>query len=159
MLLFNFNAGFQNNAYPSAAKKMNGSNNSQVPLNSLSNTNIDNHYGGTGTGAYCIVIGAGDTAVTKEDYDLADTSIMANDKMKSRNQTATYSKASGAVITCQWTNNSNEPITVKEMGLAFKLQSYAYDKASNILVARKVLTTPVTVQSGETYAFTYNIKV
>ena len=30
---------------------------------------------------------------------------------------------------------------------------------SNILIARKVLDSPVTIQPGETYVFTYNFKI
>lgn len=157
MLLSNFNTGFENTT--NAATRMDGTVTSYISLNQLSSYNSNGHYGATGTSCYCIVIGAGDTPVTKEDYDLADASIMANDKMKSMTQNATYSKVSGAAITCQWLNNSSDPITIKEIGLSFKTGGGAYNKSGNILVARKVLTTPLTVQPGETYAFTYNIKV
>lgn len=159
MLLNNFNCGFCN--ANGIAKLMNGSTASytNIDLRTLSASNENCHYCGGSNSAYHVMIGGGDTPVTKDDYDMADTSIIASDKMKSMRQTASYTLLSGTSITTQWINNSSEPITIKELGLAFKFGTATYDKAVNILVSRKVLTTPLTVQPGETYAFTYNIKV
>lgn len=159
MLLNNFNCGFCNAS--GIATLMNGSTASytNTELLKLSSLSENCHYCGGGNLAYHVMIGGGDTPVTKDDYDMADTSIIASDKMKSMKQIASYTLLSGASITTQWINNSSEPITIKELGLAYKYGNAAYEKNANILVSRKVLTTPLTVQPGETYAFTYNIKV
>ena len=157
MLLYNFNGGFYNSG--NTAKRMDGTNASYYSLSQMSTYNPDGHYCGTGSSNYHVIIGGGNTEVTKDDYDMADTSIIASDKMKSVRQQASYSDAGGATATTQWSNMSSDPITVKEIGLAMKVGSGSYSKNANILVARKVLSTPVTVQPGETYAFSYNIKV
>ena len=117
-------------------------------------------YGSSsGSGAFHVIAGAGDAAVTEEDYDMADISILANDKLRPIQQTATYAQSNGAVITTSYRNDSAAPITVKEIGVAYKNSNTAYSKAANILVARKVLDTPVTIQPGETYVFSYNFKI
>lgn len=158
MLNENFQAGFCDTM--STAKYMNGNTiNSNVLLRQLYNVSSNSHYGGTGNGGYHVMIGAGDTAPIRSEYDLADASIMADNKMKSLMQTASWQKTTGAVATTQWQNNSNEPITVKEVALGFKNLSSAYNKGANIMMARKVLTTPVTIQPGEIYAFSYSISI
>ena len=121
--------------------------------------NANVHYGGNYSGGPHVVIGAGDTPPTKDDYDLADASIMASNKMKSLTQTATWTKEDGTVVTVQWQNNSDSAITVKEIGFAMKATNTAYSKAANYIIARKVLDTPITIQPNEVYAFTYGIKI
>lgn len=158
MLLKNFQSCFAANGAP--VKRMSGnSSNYTFGTTALSYSNGTCHYGGSGSNACHIVIGAGDTAPTWNDYDMADASIMASDKMKSLNQTAVFDAGSGGTVTVQWKNNSSSPITVKEVGLAFKNGSAAYSKDTNYIVARKVLPTPVTIQPDEVYAFTYRVSV
>lgn len=138
---------------------MNGSTFNGVLYSSSVGTNSSAcHYGGNGYAAYHVIIGAGNTPVTVDDYDLADSSIMASDKMQSQNQSANSNRNNGAVVSTQWYNSSAAPITVKEIGLAFKNNSNnQYSKSVNVLAARKVLDTPVTIQPGETYVFTYKV--
>lgn len=166
MLLSNFNVGFCNNQYPyssnSNGKNMAGSATQNSICGTISyfgSTSTACHYCGSSSGTFYVMIGGGDTPPTKDDYDMADTSIVASDKMRSMYQTASYTTNSGATVTTQWKNFSSSPITIKELGLAYKRSSATYDKSVNILWARKVLETPVTVQPGETYAFSYNLKV
>ena len=142
------------------AKFMDGSNfASYFNLGQMGYDNAGCIYGGSSSGGYHVIAGAGDTAVTEEDYDMADVSILANDKLRPIQQTATYIHANGAVITTSYRNDSAAPITVKEIGLAYKNSNQTYSKAANILVARKILDSPVTIQPGETYVFTYNLKI
>ena len=142
------------------AKFMDGSNfASYFGLSQMTYINANSHYGGSASGAFHVIAGAGDAAVTEEDYDMADISILANDKLRPIQQTATYAQSNGAVVTTSYRNDSAAPITVKEIGLAYKNDGRAYSKASNILIARKVLDSPVTIQPGETYVFTYNFKI
>ena len=82
---------------------------------------------------------------------------MASDKMQSQLENTTISRSNGAVISTQWYNSSAAPITVKEIGLAYKYTNAAYSKAANYMVGRKVLDTPVTIQPGETYIFSYRV--
>lgn len=160
MLLNSVNDAFSYNAL--RYKNMDGSATSyQVPLANLSAYNSSCTYGGIGGSACHVMIGAGTTTPTKSDYDLADTSIIGTDKMKPIAQTAVYSDSTGASITTSWQNMSGSAITVKEVGLAYKHSNGGgeYNKAHNILISRKVLDNPVTINSGETYIFTYNIKI
>ena len=159
MLLNNFNTGFfYGNSYIQMMDGDNGS--AKAQLNRLDDNNSHSHYGGVGNGAFHVVIGAGTTAPTKTDYDLADSSIMAADKMASITHTATFDVSTGATNSVQWRNESNANIVVKEIGLAYKVYSQnQYNKHVNILVARSVLTTPVSIAPGETYVFTYNIRI
>lgn len=157
MFVKNFQSIFSNSN--TTIKYMNGSTFSGVLYSSSIATNSSGcHYGGNGYAAYHVIIGAGDTPVTVDDYDLADASIMASDKMQSQNQSTTSSRNNGTVVNTQWYNSSAAPITVKEIGLAFKNNTNnPYSKSINILAARKVLDTPVTIQPGETYVFTYRV--
>lgn len=158
MLLRNFQTGFAS-SNSTTGIAMNGTTIASIYLGNLAYMSSNIHYGGNYSGGPHVVIGAGDTPPTVNDYDLADSSIMASDKMASLTQATSWTKQDGTAVTVQWVNNSNAPITVKEVGLALKLSNTAYSKAANALVARKVLDTPVTVQPGETYAFTYGLKV
>ena len=117
------------------------------------------HYGGTDSSGFHVIVGGGDTPPTSDDYDMADTSILGTTKLRSLKQGATFSLLNSAFITTQWRNDSSAPIIVKEVGLAYKINNNAYDKSVNVLVSRKVLNNPVTIQPGETYTFAYNIKV
>lgn len=62
-------------------------------------------------------------------------------------------------VTASFRNDTNDVIVVKEIGIG--ISSGAYDGESGhsgkTLFARKVLESPVTIQSGETYSFTYAI--
>lgn len=143
------------------AKLMNGNNfNGYISFSIVGYDAANCHYSSNnGYNSGHVIVGGGDTPVTKEDYDMADTSILGNDKLRSTKQTATYNASNGAVLTTSWRNDSAAPITVKEIGVAYKSDMIAYSKASNVLLARKVLDSPVIIQPGETYVFTYNFKI
>ena len=159
MFVKNFQSIFCNSS--AALKYMNGSTyNGLLYSANVAINSSGCHYGGNGYAAFHVIIGAGDTPVTVDDYDLADASIMASDKMQSQNQSTSSSRNNGTVVNTQWYNSSAAPITVKEIGLAFKNNPNSpYSKSVNILAARKVLDTPVTIQPGETYVFTYRVSV
>ena len=139
---------------------MNGNNwGSFASSNQLTRELQDCHYGGTNSSGFHVIVGGGDTAPTSDDYDMADTSILGTNQLRSIKQGATFTMLNSAVVTTQWRNDSSSPIVVKEVGLACKISPATYDKSVNILVSRKVLDNPVTIQPGETYTFAYNIKV
>ena len=100
MLNEHFQNGF--NAYSSNFKYMDGSiTGTNIALERLSDTNSNCHYGGYSNNAFHVIIGAGTTTPTKTDYDLADSSIMAADKMASMTQSASWSLANGVVVITQ----------------------------------------------------------
>lgn len=158
MLNENFQSGFYTGTSGMCLRMDNVSINS-ISLNTIMSTNYNVHYGGSGTPGFHVMIGGGDTAPTRSEYDMADASIMASNKMKSLTTSTSWTKGSGGVITTQWQNASSEAITVKEVALGYKMNSPAYAKSSNAMVARKVLTTPITIQPSEIYAFSYSISI
>ena len=133
-----------------------------IQLTALSTTQAGSHYCGTANGTY-VLIGAGDTDVDFNDYDMADTdSIIPSDgtKMRDVSSSATWTSSTGSVISTVWTNFSDAPITVKEVGLVNKFTTgNAYSKSANLLIARSILETPITIGAGESYAFTYSVSV
>lgn len=159
MFLLNMGSVFSQSA--NIAKFMNGTNFSgNIGSNYIGRDNPGCHFCGTSDNGAChVMVGAGDTPLSADAYDMVDTSIIASDKLRSLRQGATYTMVSGTTITTQWRNESASPITVKEVGLAYKYAGGSYDKTINILLSHKVLDTPVTIQPGETYTFAYNIKV
>lgn len=158
MLLKNFHMLFAQQS--NVAKLLNGNDfSSYIGMSIFGRDLQQGHYFGTGSSCCHVLVGGGDTAPTKDDYDMADWSIVGTDKLKAIQQTATYSKNYGATVNTQWINMSASPLTVKELGFCFKYSSSAQDKGGNVLLARKVLDTPVIIQPNETYTFTYNIRV
>lgn len=157
----NFNSIFCWSSGSSTIYDMSGTSRGSYALtsNNMGGQNTSCHYGGAGNNYYHVVIGAGDTPPTNEDYTLADQSIMASDKMRSEYQSVSVSRANGVVINTQWYNNSNAPIVVKEIGLAYKSGNQLYNPSVNFLVGRQVLSTPVTIQPEETYVFSYRVSV
>lgn len=159
MLNENFQSGFYYQTGQMATRMDGTTKDNYVRMYLMYNTVSSCHYGGTGSNGFHVMIGGGDTAPTRDEYDMADASIMANNKMKSLIQSSTWARETGVVITTQWQNASNEPIIVKEVALAEKVTSATYSKAANIMIARKVLSTPITVQPEEVYAFSYGISI
>lgn len=161
MLLYNAQTGLQANS--NKAKIMNGTTYSgMLQLTVLSATQNGSHYCGSANGSY-VLIGAGDTDVDFNDYDLADTdSIIPSDgtKMRDVSASASWNSSTGATVSSVWTNFSDAPITVKEVGLVYKFTTgNPYSKGTGILLARSILETPVTIGAGESYAFTYSVSV
>lgn len=104
------------------------------------------------------VIGSGDTAVTADDYALANdvTSSFSNITI-SATRTIAIDENGLPYMTKQMTigavNNSGAAITVKEVGLIYK--DFHYTSGSyycNVLLAREVLTTPVEVAAGDSFS-------
>lgn len=159
MLLSNAQSWFSQESTVQPCKYMNGSAAWGIGLASMASTNDNCSYSGTGSNAYYVIIGAGDTPVDFNDYDMADSSVLGTGKMISSNQTAAWVKETGDTLTTTWTNTSDAAITIKEVGVAFKNSSTANSKGANILVSRQLLSTPVTIQPNESYVFSYTISV
>ena len=100
---------------------------------------------------YILQLGTGDTPPTKADYKLENP--IENDLFS--NQTATgkvYTNATEdhiVIVTHGVCNASEEPITVKEIGILL----------TNCLITRTVLDKPVTIQPGEYASFTETIEI
>ena len=108
---------------------------------------------GYSDGSYgcCLLVGAGATPPTIEDYKL--DSLVSNYTVLAQAHT-TFSKysANAFIITRTIQNPSpTEPLTIKEVGL------FGGDGQQLYMIAREVLDEPVILQPGEKHAFTMTI--
>lgn len=115
-----------------------------------------------------MVLGDGDTPPQKTDYKL--DSFIGSDKLQCVSNTwvknQTYDENTGDLYTRMWTfkNISNEPVTVKEIGLLTctcnnsGYNTYSASTHHKVLVAREVLTSPVTIQPDEKYTFEFSLR-
>lgn len=106
-----------------------------------------------------IVVGAGNTAPTTDDYILEDEittglTVVATGNSKGRQYFA-YDDYYIAYASATFRNDSDADIVVREVGIYTKPQSYSED--NTILVAREVLSSPVTIHPQESYSFTLTI--
>lgn len=96
-----------------------------------------------------LLVGTGNTEPTYNDIKLANdvsTDLSFISGTTSRADSGNHLFHS---ITANYKNNTSDPITIKEIGFS----------SSNILYTRSVLSSSVTINPGDTYAFTYNIEV
>ncbi len=115
----------------------------------------DDDNPGYNTAENCIGFGSGDTAVTFDDYKLASPFAYSVIGVRASTTNTEYASALydaetdtlSVTVRVSVTNKSNESITIREFGLA---TSYYY-------IYREVLTTPFTLDAGETKTFQYTI--
>lgn len=112
-----------------------------------------------------MILGDGTTAPTKLDYKLEH--FIGSDKLRCTQKTyernMDYTADSDTAITHSWTfqNVTNSPITVKEVGLVYKTcESNSYDHHYDeynftVLIAREVLSSPVTIAPNAKYTFDF----
>lgn len=157
------------------AKMVNGNNGSLTAIENQSVSNgaympssISMQASGTGYAQGCRLIpGCGNTPATPTDYTLEDpliiytpgsttpsykyTNVNFSDNSSIQDSRVFFGKR----VTV--TNNRDEAITVKELGLV----SYCYMGNTHTfhLLARKVLKTPVEIKPFERYTFTYEIGI
>ncbi|MBO7732823.1 MAG: hypothetical protein J6S67_09730 [Methanobrevibacter sp.] len=121
------------------------------------NTNVTsiNARGATLSSSYWyLAVGSGDTEPTKDDASL--TSTITNLSFIS----GTVSKANTDIdsilmLTATYKNNTGDSITVKEIGIGFR----DYNSNTGVLLNHAILTTPVTINAGDSYTFTCSISV
>jgi len=118
--------------------------------------------GGAGNDGKGIVIGRSDTAYTLNDYDLGTriTHGTSSGQMVYNDTTVEDFQTSGGGclfrVVRTFTNNSGASITVKEIGLICG-GYYAPGYETTFLLARDVLSSPVTVPNGSTLTVRYII--
>lgn len=126
------------------------------------------------TDAKYLVLGSGDTEVTKSDYKL--DSFIPTDRLRfvgssvdvpGVSSVAPKMLVSGNIgsISNTFENVYSSPITVKEVGLvetcicAIRVDERIVQRHNNkLLLARNVLSSPITISPGEMYTFTMVIK-
>lgn len=121
-----------------------GDYNNGLPYGLQNQYNSDNGMG-------CkVVVGTGDTAPTASDYALASSASLTH--VGTIANTLANNQAKN--ITSTYRNDGESAVTIKEVGINC-YTTFRYMEYCNILFARKVLETPVTIQPGEQYTFTY----
>lgn len=153
MLLENFHKACQGNI---AGVGINGASSSN--LNITSYPTNGSWYEAASYGRY-VDVGFGETAVTKDDYKLDDSNVIDNRYLTWLSTVTTNASPAISSVVTVYRNDGNSDIQVRELGLIMKNMNAASRPANNILLARKVLDTPITVHVGETMAFTYSIEL
>ena len=124
---------------------------------SILNKKRNDYVNGSNPYYLYLALGSSTTTPTFDDYSMEESDV-----------TSQLTYINGVVarsidktilsLTQVFKNETANPITINEIGLGY---CYAYSATNKraILLARKVLDTPVTMQPGETYNFTYSINV
>lgn len=103
-------------------------------------------------------IGFSDQSESLDDFKLIDGNY-ANRKLTVSQVTRNYTYDNECVsISLNANNGGSSDVTVKEMGIYVNF-SPSDNVNYYILIARKVLSTPVVIAPGESYIFTYKIKI
>lgn len=99
-----------------------------------------------------VVIGAGDTPPQLSDYNL-ESPLSLTVTMRSWTVSSDTQRLLSSVTV--YRNDTDSPVTVKEVGF----QMFFGSSYPQVLIARSILDTPVTINPGESYAFTYSIEI
>lgn len=106
-------------------------------------------------------VGFGDTAENAGDYSLASPNYGSGQLTHSGGGINTHNASdTNRVLASVYeivTNNTLNPITVKEVGLFGTPGSGS--GVPKCLLCRKVLDTPVVIEPGDSYTFTYRIRI
>lgn len=102
-----------------------------------------------------LFVGTNGALPSKDDYTIETTNLTkvstATMPTSSGNAQNYETNTHGSYTTTTFTNNTQEPITIREVGLVCKVGSSS--PYSQCLFAREVIE-PVTIQPNETYSFT-----
>ena len=122
------------------------------------NSVIPRGYADTGGGrtlGWYVMIGTGNTPPTKTDIHLES---IINLSPTSTSLVVGTNNILKKVIH-KFTNTTDEAIVVKEIGLGYGGKVNASWPNNYFMCARKLLDTPITMQPGETYQFSYTIGI
>lgn len=103
---------------------------------------------------FTLFVGTGDTAETAEDYKLANAVELAV-----TGASCLHADNGKTFVTRTFQNNTESAVTIKEVGLyVFRCIG---NQANNqiVMIGRKVLETPVTINVGDVYTFTYSVNL
>lgn len=110
-------------------------------------------YGGNGP---CMFVGTGNTPPTTEDLAL-DTDVSTSLQFI----TGSVNRSVGdmiCIMNVTYKNTTENPITIKELGIGYSYSSY-YGANVAILYTRSLLDSPVTMDAGESYTFSYEVDI
>lgn len=104
---------------------------------------------------FVLFVGTGETAEVASDYQLK-TPV----ELSVTNASCTHTAYNQTLVKRTFQNNTANAVTVKEVGLylfAHQGSSTETDFYPIVMLGRKVLDVPVTLEVGDTYTFTYNL--
>lgn len=131
-------------------KNVNGASYADVEANNVAINKYSQNY-------LKVIIGSGETAPSYDDYNLESPLSLT----QSSNTWSAGSQTNDGTIylvSTTYTNTTQSAVTVKEVGIWY----YCYWTSSTmvgILLARTVLSSPVTIEAGEAYTFTYRLSI
>lgn len=102
---------------------------------------------------YQIYLGSGNTPATENDYTLENP--IALEWFKAPTMTI-MPNGTSVEIAYTFVNNTTESVTIREIGLCARVQN-STTVVYNCLLNRKILATPVTMEVGDIYTFTFII--
>ena len=115
----------------------------------------------TSIGVVWVEVGFGNTAETPNDYCMDEENYYSNKLTVTASGVASHSDREFFSIYAIFRNDGNEDVVVKEVGVEgnpTKGYNAGYH-ASNVLLMRKVLDTPLTIAPGESYSFNYRLRI
>lgn len=101
-----------------------------------------------------IVFGSGDTAPTATDYalDTDESASLTITKTISQNYASNKIEI---IFACSVTNTSANAIELKEVGIKKRISTTNATTYVDMLFAREILSSPITIAAGETKTFNY----
>lgn len=153
-LTYNYSATPQTNGYTKEKELYNWAN----IIGRTGDNTRSNNYCTNRKNGFVIFVGTGDTEVTAEDYCL-DSAV----ELEVTGAFCYHSALRKTQVGRTFSNNTADAVTIKEIGLyMFTMNNFnfAVGNVENfplIMIGRKVLTTPVTLEVGDLYTFTYEI--
>ena len=101
-------------------------------------------------------VGTGTTEPTIDDYGLAND-VTSSFTGMTVSVSSVVSEGAKVVYLASGTNNTGSDITIKEVGIAkdVKKGESGSPTVSTVLLTRDVLASPITVEAGQGFAFTY----
>ena len=110
--------------------------------------------------AVALLLGGGATEPTFDDYQLEDW--ISSSVLKYIGGSTISS--SGNIVRSQtsiYQNISDSPVIIREVAMGFNWSQYNNTTPPNAysILTRSILDTPVTINPGESYAFTYSIEI
>ena len=125
---------------------------SSVAAPNNSNNTLSN--GVTNATALALVFGSGDTTPTALDYAL-DTDETTNLTATGTNTFSYASDKMEIVFAYTIRNNSANSITIKEVGIKKQIYTTSISTTVDVLLAREVFSSPITIAAGETKTINY----
>ncbi len=140
-LLYNYNPNMGSNGYINEQAK--------YPWTGITGGRCENSTYGRYNG-FVLFVGSGDTPPTPDDYKLENAA-----ELKVLTASCIHYANGRTIVSREFFNNTDENVTIKEIGC------YIFANTSPnqplVMIARKVLPTPVVIPEGQNYTFTYTI--